>query len=115
MWLRPHETCLCATPRKSLDDVALGTAIRSMAAAGEHCLSTAFCMWCQNALGWYIYASDNEGLKEKLGRRVARGEALGGTALSNPIKAFFGIEQIRLKGRRVNGGHRLRGPLPFVY
>lgn len=101
-------------PRKSLDDVALDTAIRSMAAAGEHCLSTAFCMWCQNALGWYIYASDNEGLKEKLGRRVASGEALGGTALSNPMKAFFGIEQIRLKGRRINGGYLLRGALPFV-
>ena len=85
-----------------------------MAAAGEHCLSTAFCMWCQNALGWYIYASDNEGLKEKLGRRVASGEALGGTALSNPMKAFFGIEQIRLKGRRINGGYLLRGALPFV-
>ena len=34
-----------------------------MAAAGEHCLSTAFCMWCQDALGWYIFASGNDGLK----------------------------------------------------
>src|ERR1700731_350309 len=101
-------------PRKSLDDVALGTAIRSMAAAGEHCLSTAFCMWCQNALGWYIYASDNKGLKEKLGRRVAAGEALGGTALSNPMKTFFGIEQIRLKGKRTDGGYAVRGALPYV-
>lgn len=101
-------------PYNPLDDIDLSTAIRSMAAAGEHCLSTAFCMWCQNALGWYIYASGNEGLKEKLGRRVATGEALGGTALSNPMKAFFGIEQIRLKGRRVNGGYLVRGALPFV-
>ena len=92
-------------PRKSLDDVALGTAIRSMAAAGEHCLSTAFCMWCQNALAWYIFASDNEELKASLGRRVAAGEALGGTALSNPMKTLFGIEPIRLKGARVEGGY----------
>src|SRR6476620_3760853 len=104
----------CHPPDKSLGRTDLVTAIRAMAAAGEHCLSTAFCMWCQNALGWYIYASDNDGLKEKLGRWVATGEALGGTALSNPMKAFFGIEQIRLKGKQINGGYSLRGALPFV-
>src|SRR5258707_5889753 len=87
--------------RRSTD---LATAIRAMSAAGEYCLSTSFCMWCQDALAWYIFASDNDGLKASLGRRVAAGEALGGTALSNPMKAFFGIEQIRLKGNRVDGG-----------
>jgi alkylation response protein AidB-like acyl-CoA dehydrogenase len=92
----------------------LVTAIRAMAAAGEHCLSTAFCMWCQDALGWYIFASDNTALKETLGRRVATGDALGGTALSNPMKTFFGIEQIRLKGQRVPGGYVVRGALPYV-
>jgi alkylation response protein AidB-like acyl-CoA dehydrogenase len=92
----------------------LATAIRAMAAAGEHCLSTSFCMWCQDALGWYIYASDNAALKSSLGRRVAAGEALGGTALSNPMKTFFGIETIRLKAHRVAGGFRVRGALPFV-
>ncbi len=89
-------------------------AIRAMAAAGEYCLATSFCMWCQNALGWYIFASDNEALKASLGRRVAAGEALGGTALSNPMKTFFGIEQIRLKGKRVAGGYVVRGALPYV-
>jgi alkylation response protein AidB-like acyl-CoA dehydrogenase len=92
----------------------LATAIQAMAAAGEYCLSTSFCMWCQDALGWYIFASDNEGLKETLGQRVASGEALGGTALSNPMKTFFGIESMRLKGRRVDGGYLVRGLLPFV-
>jgi alkylation response protein AidB-like acyl-CoA dehydrogenase len=92
----------------------LAAAIRAMSAAGEHCLSTSFCMWCQDALGWYIFASDNDGLKETLGRRVATGEALGGTALSNPMKTFFGIEQIRLKGKRVSGGYVVRGLLPYV-
>ena len=29
------------------------------------------------------------------------GDALGGTALSNPMKSFFGIEHMRLKGKRV--------------
>jgi hypothetical protein len=92
----------------------LGTAIDAMAAAGEHCLSTAFCMWCQDALGWYIFASANDALKTTLGRRVAAGDALGGTALSNPMKTFFGIETIRLKGKRVDGGYLVRGALPFV-
>jgi alkylation response protein AidB-like acyl-CoA dehydrogenase len=92
----------------------LVTAIRAMAAAGEYCLATSFCMWCQNALGWYIFASENEGLKASLGRRVAAGEALGGTALSNPMKTFFGIEQIRLKGKRVDGSYVVRGALPYV-
>jgi alkylation response protein AidB-like acyl-CoA dehydrogenase len=92
----------------------LVTAIRAMAATGEHCLSTAFCMWCQNALAWYIFASENEDLKAGLGRRVAAGEALGGTGLSNPMKTFFGIEKIRLKGKRVSGGYEVHGALPYV-
>jgi alkylation response protein AidB-like acyl-CoA dehydrogenase len=92
----------------------LVTAIRAMSAAGEHCLSTSFCMWCQDALAWYIFASDNDSLKQTLGARVASGEALGGTALSNPMKTFFGIEQIRLKAKRVSGGYVVRGLLPFV-
>jgi alkylation response protein AidB-like acyl-CoA dehydrogenase len=94
--------------------IDVGAAIEAMAAVGEHCLSTAFCMWCQNALGWYIFASANEPLKADLGRRVARGEALGGTALSNPMKTLFGIETIRLKGRRADGGYVVKGGLPFV-
>jgi alkylation response protein AidB-like acyl-CoA dehydrogenase len=101
-------------PRADGRRVDLVTAIRAMAAAGEHCLSTAFCMWCQDALGWYIFASGNDALKETLGHRVATGAALGGTALSNPMKTFFGIEQIRLKATRVPGGYRVRGLLPFV-
>jgi alkylation response protein AidB-like acyl-CoA dehydrogenase len=101
-------------PGETPDGPDLVTAIRAMAAAGEHCLSTSFCMWCQDALGWYIFASANESLKETLGRRVATGEILGGTALSNPMKTFFGIEQIRLKAKRVDGGYVVRGLLPFV-
>jgi alkylation response protein AidB-like acyl-CoA dehydrogenase len=101
-------------PRNDARDVDLVTAIRAMAAAGEHCLSTSFCIWCQDALGWYIFSSENDDLKDKLGHRIAGGVALGGTALSNPMKTFFGIEQIRLKAARVAGGYRVRGLLPFV-
>jgi alkylation response protein AidB-like acyl-CoA dehydrogenase len=101
-------------PGEAGEPVELLTAIRAMTAAGEHCLSTAFCMWCQNALVWYIFASRNTSLKASLGQRVATGDALGGTALSNPMKTFFGIEQIRLRGQRVADGYVVNGALPYV-
>ncbi len=100
-------------PGKS-DAVDLVTSINAMAAAGEYCLSTSFCMWCQDALAWYIYASDKDTLKKSIGVQVANGEALGGTALSNPMKSFFGIEAMRLKGRRGDGGYVVKGLLPYV-
>jgi alkylation response protein AidB-like acyl-CoA dehydrogenase len=92
----------------------LSTAIAAMAAAGEHCLSTAFCMWCQDAFAWYVYTSDNAGLKQTIGRAAAGGGVLGGTGLSNPMKTFFGIETMRLKARRVAGGFEVHGALPWV-
>ena len=92
----------------------LADTVGAIAAAGEHCLSTAFCMWCQDALAWYVWTSDNAGLKARLGHRIASGEVLGGTGLSNPMKTFFGIETMRLKGRRVGGGYVVRGALPWV-
>ena len=61
-----------------------------------------------------MFASDNEPLKKGVGHRVARGEALGGTALSNPMKSFFGIEHMRLKGRRGADGYIVNGALPYV-
>jgi alkylation response protein AidB-like acyl-CoA dehydrogenase len=85
-----------------------------MSAASEYCLSTAFCMWCQNALAWYIATSANTDLRALLGPSVARGQTLGGTGLSNPMKAFFGIERIKLKAERVNGGYTVKGALPWV-
>lgn len=92
----------------------LSDAISATSRAAEHCLSTAFCMWCQNALAWYIYSSDNASLKNNLGPKVANGEILGGTGLSNPMKTFFGIETMRLKGTPVEGGYTVRGALPWV-
>jgi alkylation response protein AidB-like acyl-CoA dehydrogenase len=102
----------CHVPEHGSADLV--TAIRAMTVAGEYCLSTAFCMWCQDALAWYIHTSDNDCLKRGLGRAAARGEALGGTGLSNPMKTFFGIETMRLKGRKVAGGYLVRGLLPYV-
>lgn len=92
----------------------LTEAIQSMKAAGEYCLSTAFCMWCQNALTWYVYNSDNTALHDTLGKDLSAGISLGGTGLSNPMKTFFGIEQLNLKGSATPGGYRISGRLPWV-
>ncbi|WP_299820091.1 acyl-CoA dehydrogenase family protein [uncultured Roseibium sp.] len=96
------------------DAFDLETAIRAMTTVGEECLSTAFCVWCQDALAWYIANSENETLKRTLGPKIASGDVLGGTGLSNPMKSLFGIEKLRLKGVRVEGGYEVTGTLPWV-
>lgn len=99
---------------KAPDAFDLETAIRAMTSVGEECLSTAFCVWCQDALAWYIANSENHALKRTLGPKIASGEILGGTGLSNPMKSLFGIEKLRLKGVRVEGGYEVTGALPWV-
>jgi len=89
-------------------------AIEAMAVAGEECLSTAFMMWCQDACGWYLESSENQELRRSILPRIAEGEALGGTALSNPMKFYSGIEPLKLKAREVPGGFRVQGQLPWV-
>jgi alkylation response protein AidB-like acyl-CoA dehydrogenase len=92
----------------------LGETIAGITTIGETCGSTAFMAWCQNTLVWYILNSDNAALKAKYLSDAASGKLLGGTGLSNPMKSFFGIEKLKLKGRRTNGGYIVRGALPWV-
>jgi alkylation response protein AidB-like acyl-CoA dehydrogenase len=92
----------------------LATAIEASALVSQSCLSTGFLMWCQDTLAWYLANSDSEAVRLRFLPRVADGDQLGGTGLSNPMKAFFGIERMRLKGRRVVGGYAVRGALPWV-
>ncbi len=94
--------------------VDLGLAIRAMSIVAEDCLSTAFCVWCQDAFGWYLQNTDNHALRARLQDDAASGAVLGGTGLSNPMKALSGIEPLRLRGRRVAGGFRVDGVLPWV-
>ena len=91
----------------------LGCAIQSMAAIGEVCGATAFMAWCQNTLAWYAMNSNNPALA-RFTEDVAAGKILGGTGLSNPMKSFFGIEKLKLRGRKVEGGYVVRGALPWV-
>ncbi len=92
----------------------LRCAIQSIAAIGEVCGASAFMAWCQNTLVWYASNSDNPALVAKFADKFASGEILGGTGLSNPMKSFFGIEKLKLKGRKVEGGYVVRGALPWV-
>lgn len=89
-------------------------AIEAMTEVGASCLSTAFCMWCQDALVWYIDRSENPAPREQYLQAAATARALGGTGLSNPMKALAGFEALALKGKRVAGGYRVTGLLPFV-
>ena len=92
----------------------LEAAIEAMAIVGEECLATAFCTWCQDALVWYIANTENAELRHALLPAVVNGEILGGTGLSNPMKALSGIEPLRLRGSRIAGGWRVNGLLPWV-
>src|SRR5271169_3809063 len=92
----------------------LSCAIQSMAAIGEVCGATAFMAWCQNTLVWYAANSNNLSLARRFGDGFASGKILGGTGLSNPMKSFFGIEKLKLKGRKTDGGYVVRGALPWV-
>ncbi len=92
----------------------LGAAIAAMADIGAVCMSTAFCTWCQDACGWYLENSDNAALRERLQPGIASGALLGGTGLSNPIKALSGIESFALRAARCDGGYIVTGVLPWV-
>lgn len=92
----------------------LSGAIDAMTEVAASCITTAFCVWCQDALVWYLSHADNPAPRERYLADVARGRLLGGTGLSNPMKAFSGIEPFALKGRKVAGGYHVTGRLPFV-
>jgi alkylation response protein AidB-like acyl-CoA dehydrogenase len=92
----------------------LGLAIRAMAEIGASCMSTAFCMWCQDACAWYLENTANAGLRDRLQPGIAGGALMGGTGLSNPVKALSGIERFKLKAQRAEGGYVVSGVLPWV-
>lgn len=92
----------------------LGAAIAAMADMAVHCMSTAFCAWCQDACGWYLENTENAALRARLQPGIASGALLGGTGLSNPIKALSGLEDFGLRATRTEGGYIVTGVLPWV-
>ena len=89
-------------------------AIADMAAIASLCMSTAFCTWCQDACGWYLENTVNTALRSRLQPGIADGSVLGGTGLSNPVKALSGLEPFALQATRAAGGYVVSGVLPWV-
>jgi len=91
-----------------------GLSLAAMQAASRACGATGFLMWCHDVCGLYLEQSGNPALTGALLDDHLTGRTFGGTALSNPMKAFAGIEPILLRARRVPGGYRVSGMLPWV-
>lgn len=89
-------------------------ALNAMAEVSKVCGATGFMMWCQAVCGLYMQASGNTALTGEALMAVARGEVLGGTAMSNPMKSYAQIETLLLKATPVEGGYRVSGTLPWV-
>lgn len=106
---QPH---LMAARADGLTD--MGAAIQAMATVSHECMSTGFAVWCQDTCGWYLQNATNPTVRDNWLPKLASGKVLGGTGMSNTMKAFAGIEPLRLKGKRVTGGYIVNGNLPWV-
>ncbi|MES2719170.1 MAG: acyl-CoA dehydrogenase family protein [Pseudomonadota bacterium] len=89
-------------------------AIRAMAEVSAVCGATGFMVWCQQVCGFYLEQSGNPALSGEMLALHASGARLGGTGMSNPMKAYAGIEPLLLRARRVDGGWCINGSLPWV-
>ncbi len=94
--------------------LGLPAAVKSIEEISKECLSTGFISWCQVACTWYLHNTENVSLREALLPAIATGQKLAGTGLSNPMKHFADIEKIALTAKRVAGGYRVQGLLPWV-
>ncbi|MDM1754556.1 acyl-CoA/acyl-ACP dehydrogenase [Acinetobacter towneri] len=88
-------------------------ALKAMHEVGKTCGSTAFLMWCHMVCGLYMQESNNPALIARL-KDHAEGKSFGGTALSNPMKAFAGIEKMVFKAKKLGDGFEVSGTLPWV-
>ena len=92
----------------------VGSAIDAMRAISRRCGSTGFLAWCHDVCGLYMEQSGNPALTGQVLTDHTAGLTFGGTALSNPMKTFAGIESMLLKAEKVAGGYRVSGALPWV-
>ena len=91
-----------------------GAAIGAMAEVSRVCGATGFMVWCHDACGLYMEESGNPALTGQALLDHASARTLGATGLSNPMKSFAGIETFLLHARKVEGGYRINGTLPWV-
>lgn len=101
-------------PSQNNGELNLFGTIADMATVSEECMSTGFMMWAQAVCAWYIENSDNEHLKTEVLPKMVEGEYFGATALSNPMKYFAGIEDLKLTAEETKDGYIINGTLPWV-
>ena len=90
------------------------SAIRAMAEVSRVCGATGFMVWCQQVCGLYLQQSGNPALTGAFLQQHISGTRLGGTGMSNPMKAYAGIEPLLLKATPCPGGYLVNGTLPWV-
>jgi alkylation response protein AidB-like acyl-CoA dehydrogenase len=95
-------------------DANFKQAIAAMSDISSTCMSTGFMTWCQDVCGLYIDQSGNQALIDRRLIDHVSGKTLGGTGMSNPMKALANIETLLLKGEKVAGGYCVNGTLPWV-
>jgi len=96
------------------NELGLKHVIQVMEEVSKECMSSGFLVWCQTACARYIQLSDNAWVKKEFLPRIAAGELLVGTGLSNTIKSCDNIEEYRLSAKHVDGGYIVNGVLPWV-
>jgi alkylation response protein AidB-like acyl-CoA dehydrogenase len=89
-------------------------AIRAMSEVSRVCGASGFMVWCQQVCGLYMQQSGNPALTGDRLLAHSRGARLGATGMSNPMKAYAGIEKLLLRATPVPGGWRVNGTLPWV-
>lgn len=94
--------------------LTLAEQIAVTSAVSASCGSTAFVVWCQSVSAWYLQRAANEGVRQRYLNKVAKGELLCGTGMSNAVKHLAGIERIHLKAQRTDNGYSIKGVLPWV-
>lgn len=80
----------------------------------ESCMTTGFNLWCHLAALTYIRNCNNQYLKSELLPLLEKGECLGGTGLSNPMKYYSGLDKLHLRAEATQGGYTISGHLPSV-
>ncbi|EKU50241.1 acyl-CoA dehydrogenase family protein [Staphylococcus massiliensis] len=81
---------------------------------GETCLTTAFCIWCQWAFTTYLKHSSHNSEARKLYDQVFKGDIIGATGLSNPMKSFSDLEKVNLNHYYKHGELYVNGTLPAI-
>lgn len=101
-------------PSQNNGDLDLFGTIKDMATVSEECMSTGFMVWAHTVCCWYIENSENDWLKSEILPKMVNGDYFGATSLSNPMKYFAGIEDLKLTAEETEDGYIINGTLPWV-